>query len=169
MVVAMLVVGLLSTDVFLPIPSSVVSTLAGSQLGLGWATATSWIGLNLGAGLGFFVGRRWGRPMAERLAGHEELERMWPLADQFGAILLVFTRALPVLAEATVLLLGLQRLAWRRFWPPVLLSNLGIAIGYAWMGSRAASQEWLPLALSLSVALPLLATWAVKRRLAGRA
>lgn len=162
-VVAGLVVGILSTDVFLPVPSSLVSTLAGSQLGLLGATFASWLGLNLGAAVGLAVGRGWGRAFAERLAGRDELERMQPLAARLGASLLILTRALPILAEATVLLLGVQRLPWRKFWPPVLLSNLGIAIAYAWMGSQAAENEWLPYALAVSVALPLGATWLVKK------
>ena len=43
-IIALTVVGLLSSDIFLPVPSSVVSTFAGSQLGSLWGTAISWVG-----------------------------------------------------------------------------------------------------------------------------
>src|ERR1700752_3185157 len=60
--VAAAVVALLATDVFLPIPSSLVSTLAGWQLGALGGTAASWIGMTLGAAIGFAVARRFGQP-----------------------------------------------------------------------------------------------------------
>ena len=48
-VLAALVVGLLASDILLPIPSSVVSTAAGAQLGIVVAVAASWIGMTAGA------------------------------------------------------------------------------------------------------------------------
>jgi membrane protein DedA with SNARE-associated domain len=163
--VAALVVGLLGTDVLLPIPSSLVSTLAGGQLPAWVAILASWTGLNLGAAVGFWAGRTGGRALAERLADPSDLQQMQRVAQPYAATALVVTRALPILAEATVLLLGVQGIAWRRFWPPVLLSNLGIAIAYSALGHYAGQQEWLAVALSISVALPLLATWWIRRRL----
>jgi hypothetical protein len=55
-----------------------------------------------------------------------------------------------------VLLVGMHGLSWRRFLPPVLLSNLGLAIAYAWFGQFAERHQWLPLALAVSIALPVL-------------
>jgi uncharacterized membrane protein YdjX (TVP38/TMEM64 family) len=158
-----LVVGLLSTDVVLPIPSSLVSTLAGSQLGTVGGTVASWLGMSIGAGIGFGVARRWGRPVARRLASDEDLHRLDDLARQYGGAMLVVTRALPLLAEATVLLVGLHRLPWWRFWPPILLSNLGIALAYSFFGEVAARNQWLPAALGVSLGLPILMAVAVRR------
>jgi hypothetical protein len=61
----------------------------------------------------------------------------------------------PVLAEASVLLLGMHGLSWRRFLPPVLLSNLGLALAYAAFGELAEKYSLLPLALGVSIALPV--------------
>jgi uncharacterized membrane protein YdjX (TVP38/TMEM64 family) len=162
---ATLVVGLLSADVVLPVPSSLVSTLAGSQLGTLGGTVASWLGMSLGAGIGFGVARRWGRPVARHLASDEDLRRLDDLARRYGAAVLVVTRALPLLAEAAVLLVGLHRLSWWRFWPPVLLSNLGIALAYSFFGELASRNQWLPVALGVSLGLPLLlaaaARWVV--------
>jgi uncharacterized membrane protein YdjX (TVP38/TMEM64 family) len=162
--IILLVIGLLSIDVLLPVPSSLVSTLAGGQLSLGTATLTSWVGLNLGATLGFGLSRTYGRAIAERMAAPADLDRMQRVSDRYATGALVLTRGLPILAEAMVLLMGIQRLPWRRFWPPVLLSNLGLAMGYSILGHYAGRHHWLPVALSVSVALPLLATWWYRRR-----
>jgi len=168
LLVALGTVAVLSTDVFLPIPSSIVSTVAGAQLGIVPATAVSWLGMTLGAALGFALARSWGRPLAERLAGPDDLARLDHIAERYGVWLVVATRALPILAEATVLLMGTMRLAWRQFWPAVALSNLGIALVYSVLGHLARSQGEIPLALAASIALPLLAT-AVARWLLPRA
>lgn len=158
-----LVVGLLSSDILLPIPSSLVSTLAGSQLSVGVAALASWLGMNLGAAMGFGVSRRWGHRIASRLVHADDLARMEAFGERQAAWVLVLTRALPILAEAAVVWLGAHRVGWRQFWPPVLLSNLGIAIAYSWLGHWAADREWLVMALSVSVALPLLVTIGLRR------
>ena len=49
--VAAVVIGLLATDIFLPIPSSLVSTLAGWQLGRSAEPLASWLGMSLGAAI----------------------------------------------------------------------------------------------------------------------
>jgi uncharacterized membrane protein YdjX (TVP38/TMEM64 family) len=161
-VIAAGTVGVLSLDVLLPVPSSLVSTIAGAQLGIVVGTAITWLGMTFGALLGFGLARLLGRPLAERFSDAEDLSRMDRLAATHGAWILVMTRALPVLAEAAVLVLGTTLLDWRRFLPPVVLSNLGIAAVYAVLGHYARQQEALPLALAASIAVPVLATGVVR-------
>ncbi len=156
-VIAIGTIAILSSDILLPVPSSVVSTVAGAQLGILAATAASWLGMTLGAAIGFVLARTCGRPLAERFSSLEDLQRMDWLATQYGDWILVGTRALPVLAEAAVLFLGATRLPWRQFWPAVMLSNLGVAAVYSVLGHYARSQGELPLALAASIALPVLA------------
>lgn len=151
-----LVVGLLSTDIFLPIPSSVVMTLAGGQLGRWLGTLTAWLGLSLGAAAGFALARRWGHRFARWFTKEDDLKRMASLNNRFGPLILMLTRAMPVFAEASVLIAGIHQLPWRRFLPAVLLSNLGIAIAYSVFGEYAARQNSMPLALGISILLPVL-------------
>ena len=154
-IVTLIVVSLLATDIFLPIPSSVVSTLAGWQLGAVGGALASWLGMNLGAVIGFVLARWWGQPLVVWLTRPDDLARTNRLAERFGPLLLVLGRGVPVLAEATVLLCGMHGLSWRKFLPPVLLSNLGLAVAYAVFGEVAERYHWLPLALAVSIALPV--------------
>lgn len=162
-VTATLVVGLLSTDILLPIPSSVISTMSGWQLGWWQGTLATWTGMNLGAIIGFAFARRWGHKFAGWFSKEEDLERMKTLSDHYGPTILVLTRALPVFAEASVLIAGIHTLSWRRFLGPVVLSNLGIALGYAAFGDYAEQHQWLPLALGVAVAIPILVAAIAKR------
>jgi len=164
--VAGMVVGLLATDILLPVPSSVVSTFSGKMLGFWGGTAASWLGMTLGAALAFGLVRAWGRPLARRLTGPEELERLDALSARFGPLVLVLARPVPVFAEASVILLASSRLSWWRFAVAVSLSNLGIAAAYAILGDTVQ----LPVALVASIAIPLLAAalarwcWPAKER-----
>jgi uncharacterized membrane protein YdjX (TVP38/TMEM64 family) len=161
--IALATVALLSSDILLPVPSSLVSTVAGSELGIVAATAASWLGMTAGAVLGFALAKTWGRAIAARLASTDDLDRMDQLGRHFGPSIVVMTRALPVLAEAAVLLAGVTQLSWRWFLPAVMLSNLGIAVVYSALGSMARTQGELPLALAASIALPILATTIARR------
>lgn len=154
--VATWVVALLGTDILLPIPSSVISTLAGQQLGAAYGTLCSWLGMNISAVVGFGLARCCGR----RWLSQDDDQAARQLSRHFGRMSLVVTRALPVLAEATVLHAGLTGMSWQNFLPPVLLSNLGISAAYAWLGQQAQSPELLALTLGVAAAAPLLlATW----------
>lgn len=159
-----LVIGLLSTDILLPIPSSVISTLSGWQLGWWRGTLATWVGMNLGAIIGFALARRWGKPFALWFSKEEDLERMRIVSDRYGPFVLVLTRAMPVFAEATVLISGMHQLAWRRFLPAVVFSNFGIAVAYSAFGDYAEQHQWLPLALGIAIAVPVLVA-AVAQRL----
>ncbi len=158
-VVAGVVVAGLATDVFLPVPSSMLSTVAGNQLGFFAGTAVSWLGMTLGALFAFALARLFGRRLALWLSGRDDLARTDRLAGRFGPMVLVVTRPVPLLAEASVLLLGATDLPWRRFLAPIALSNLGIAAAYAALGNLVQ----LPIALAASIALPLLAAVVARR------
>lgn len=159
---AWLVFGLLASDILLPVPSSAVSTWGGAQLGAALGTLISWAGMSFGAVAGFGLARAVGPPLVRRLSSPDDLERAARLADRHGAWVIVLTRAVPLLAEASVLYLGLHAMRWRSFLPAVLLSNLGIALAYSALGDYAARYQALPTALAVSIALPVLLATLVK-------
>lgn len=161
--IALMTVGVLAVDILLPVPSSLVSTFAGSQLGVVAATAASWLGMTAGGVIGFYLAKTFGRPLAARLSTDDDLAQIDQLGRHYGAGVLIVTRALPVLAEAAVLVLGTTALGWRQFLLPVAVSNLGIALVYSLLGHFAQSYGELPLALAASIALPILAATIARR------
>jgi uncharacterized membrane protein YdjX (TVP38/TMEM64 family) len=149
--VALTVIGLLASDIFLPVPSSVVCAIAGNQLGTWLGTLVTWMGMNLGAILGFLLAKSCGAAVAGWFSRESDLQRAGTMAERFGPPLLALARGVPVLAEATVLWMGLHGLSWRAFLPPVLLSNLALALVYCAIGDFAG----LAIALAASVAIPV--------------
>jgi uncharacterized membrane protein YdjX (TVP38/TMEM64 family) len=147
---------LLALDVFLPVPSSLVSTAAGAALGFWPGAAVIWVGMMIGAGVGYIVGSAAG-PAASRLVGQDSLERARRTFDRHGMWALALCRAVPVLAEASVVFAGIARTPLLRFIIVMLLANFGIAVAYAAVGAYAMRIESFLLAFFGAIALPGLA------------
>ncbi len=96
-------VGLLVGDVVLPVPSSLVMLAHGALFGVGLGTLLSLLGTVGAAVAGVWIGRR-----SERLLGVPagERRRAQDLVDRWGAVAVVATRPVPVLAEAVVIMAG---------------------------------------------------------------
>lgn len=133
-VVAGAIFSLLALDVFLPVPSSLVSTASGVLLGFGGGAAVIWLGMMAGCGVGYAVGWR-GAGAARRLVGDDGIERAARLVSRYGDLTIVLCRPVPVLAEASVVFAGLVGAPLARFVRLTALSNLGIALGYAAFGA----------------------------------
>jgi uncharacterized membrane protein YdjX (TVP38/TMEM64 family) len=137
---AALSVGLLVGDVFLPVPSSVLMIGNGALFGVVLGTTLSLLGSVGATALGFFLGRR-GAPLIERLATPAQKARADALLARWGALAIVITRPIPLLAETTAILAGASPLGWGR----VLLAALGGAFPscllYALTGATSRSFE----------------------------
>ena len=152
---AWFVILILSTDILLPIPSSVISTMGGWQLGPLLGSITSMVGMTVGACLGYWLARWFGAPLARRLSRENDLLRAEKINNRFGPGMILVARGVPVLAEASVLLTGIHRLSWRRFLVPLLVANLVLSTGYSLIGYYAHEKQWLSLALTASIAIPV--------------
>lgn len=135
---ALVLGGLLSSDVVLPVPSSFVSTAAGGLLGFWRGTAVSWAGMMVGAGVGYLLGARAGAPVLHRMVGEAELARLNRAAERYGIWFLLVFRSVPVLSEASVVVAGAGRMPLGAFLTVTALANLGISATYAAVGASAA-------------------------------
>ena len=151
--VAAAVFSLLAFDVFLPVPSSIVSTGAGALLGFWGGAATVWTGMMAGCLLGYAVGQR-GSAAAGKLVGADGLERAAAIVRKYGDLTIVLCRPVPVLAEASVVFAGLVRAPFARFARLTLVSNLGIALGYSAFGAYSLSLDSFLIAFAGALVLP---------------
>lgn len=154
---AAVIIGLLAADIVLPVPSSVLSTFGGVFLGFPAGTAVSFVGMSAGCGIGYMTSRIWGRPMANVLLGSGEVARLEALFGRYGNWVLIGARAVPVLAEASVIVAGVGRCPPYRFAALTSLANLGISIVYAFTGAYASDVGSFGLAFVAALAVPLIA------------
>jgi uncharacterized membrane protein YdjX (TVP38/TMEM64 family) len=155
-VVAAVAVSALALDVFLPIPSSIISTICGSALGVTMGALVSGLGMSLSCLLGWYFGRRVGRAGAEQLVGERELRRMEQLFIRRGLAAVVICRPVPVAAEASIILAGMSGAALGRLMLVSTLSNLGISLVYATAGALAWESQSFFYALIAAICFPVL-------------
>ena len=131
-------VGLLIVDVLLPVPSSLVMIAHGTLFGLWVGAGLSLVGM-IGAGaLGFGIGRRGAGPLT-RAIGPDERARADRLLDRWGLVAIAVTRAVPILAETTVILAGTSRVRWPAALAAVVIGSVPVALVFAWLGAAAGS------------------------------
>lgn len=157
------VVALLALDVVAPVPSSVVATLAGAALGIAAGALASFAGLTLGCAIGYALGRTAGRGAAQVTLGEREVERLEAGWARFGDAFLILARAVPVLAEASVLFAGMSAMPRGRFLLLTGLANAGLSLVYASVGAWTLETPSFLLAFGCAVALPAAALLAASR------
>lgn len=163
-VVVPAVIALLALDVFLPVPSSLISAGAGALLGFWGGTLTIWVGMTAGCIVGYAVGALMaGR--ARQFIGDADLQRAGRLLDRHGIWALAACRAVPVLAEASVVFSGLAATRLRPFLLISSLSNLAIAATYSAVGHYALQVDSFLLAFLGALTLPALGMFVAGRLL----
>ena len=128
--------GLLIADVLLPVPSSLVMIAHGALFGVGVGTALSLVGSLGAAAFGFSLGRR-GGPLLSRLVSEQEKVRADAMLAKWGALAIVVTRPIPLLAETTAILAGASPMGWGKLILASLAGSFPAALLYALTGATA--------------------------------
>jgi len=148
-----IIITLLAVDILLPVPSSFVMLASGALFGVGWGSVVSLVGSIGGEWFGFELVRRFGAPVATRLVGHEDLQRLSSLMTRHGAAAVVATRALPVVMETMSVVAGLSAMPRRTFLGASLLGTVPVAVVYAWAGASSRDTGSLIPAIVMLIAV----------------
>ncbi len=162
--VASTIVALLTADVLLPIPSSLVAVAGGMLLGAVVGTLAGALGLTLGCVLGWSLARAVGPAGVVRIVGRSGLDRLRALTAAYGGPAVLAMRAVPVMAEISVVAAGAGGMSLRRLLAMCVPANLAIAGLYAVAGEAAVATGWSAAGLVVGLAGPAMAmVWASGR------
>jgi uncharacterized membrane protein YdjX (TVP38/TMEM64 family) len=150
------IVALLASDIFLPVPSSLVSTGAGALLGFFWGTVASAVGMTVGCVGGYLVGHRYGRRVATTFVAPDEIARAEAKLQAHGVLSLLLLRPVPVLAEASVISAGALRVPFTPACVAVSAANVAVSAWYAGIGASA-NKTGFVLVFAAALSLPALA------------
>ncbi|MEC9094163.1 MAG: VTT domain-containing protein [Planctomycetota bacterium] len=154
---SMAVIGVLASDLLLPIPSSAIITHAGLKLGPWLGAMVSFAGITLGAIVGFAMVRLWGAQKLRARMNPAETRWLQKLIDRFGIGITVVLRPVPIFSEASVLLLALGGMRFKTFLLWVSLSNasmVGVFTGFGAWATQGKIND--VLTLFISVLIPVL-------------
>jgi 3-dehydroquinate synthetase len=145
----------LATDILLPIPSSVLSIWAVINYGFISGFVLVWLGMSTACILGYLLGAGAGNRFLMRFFSTQDIHSAQQLTQRYGTGALIFSRAVPVLAEASVVAAGIARMPFAAFLRVTLLSNAGIALAYSAAGAWANASTSFILAFAGSIILPM--------------
>lgn len=158
-------IGLLVSDVVLPVPGTVVMSA------LGWIYGAVVGGLVAAAGsvcaglVAYGLCRAMGERAARRLLGDLDYEKGRILFARGGGWMVALSRALPILPEAVSCTAGLVRMPFGRFLVSLLCGSLPIGFLFAWIGAGGREAPGWSLVFSLLVPAVL---WGLARWLLGK-
>lgn len=150
-------IGLLSSDILLPIPSSAILAALGMLYGPAIGGAVGTAGMIVAGLLGYGLCRWLGRPLMLRVLDAGRLRGAERRLHRHGAWIIGLSRWVPVLAELIVFAAGLAGMPFRRFAAALALGSIPVGFFYAGLGHGGSEH---PLATLLAcLALPAL-LWA---------
>ena len=153
----------LAADILLPIPSTGVITIAGDSLGLAAGILICWLGMTTAVVIGYWLSRWCGTRFTNRFVQSSDFESVQSWQARYGASALMLLRPIPVLAEASVLVAGLYRMSFWRFFIATGFANLVMVAVFCCLGKWAGESGWLLLAIVLSLLAPLVGLFYLRR------
>ncbi|WP_010160528.1 MULTISPECIES: DedA family protein [unclassified Sphingomonas] len=128
----------------IPLPSEIIMPFAGYLVSVGrfnlfWAATAGAIGCNVGSIVAYEIGKRGGRPLAERwgrylLIGPGELDTADRFFARFGSIAVLIGRLLPVVRSFIAFPAGVARMPLIPFHLYTFLGSWPWCFGLAWVG-----------------------------------
>jgi membrane-associated protein len=179
--------GLLLENAGVPVPGETILILASvlsfntHELRLGWIIVVGTIAATTGDNLGYWIGRKGGRPLLERWqrffrVRDEHLSSAENLLARYGSAAIFFARFITGVRVIAGPLAGVLRMHWRRFaffnflgalvWV-VVVASLGYSFGSQWGRLLELMKEANWIILAVAAVAVVIALW--KRRRARRA
>ncbi|WP_294216795.1 DedA family protein [uncultured Sphingomonas sp.] len=134
----------------IPLPSEIIMPFAGYLVSTGrfdlyLAATAGAIGCNLGSIVAYEIGRRGGRPVAERwgrylLIGPGELDAADRFFARWGSIAVLIGRLLPVIRSFIAFPAGVARMRLVPFHVYTFLGSWPWCFGLAWVGMKLGSK-----------------------------
>ncbi|MCG6902797.1 MAG: VTT domain-containing protein [Rhodobacter sp.] len=158
-------IGLIASDIALPVPSTAVMAALGIIYGplLGGAIAAA--GAVIAGLIGYGICRMIGPRTAERLAGKQGFAQARTLFDRYGGWMVAGSRWLPILPETISFLAGLTAMPAGRYVVALLCGAVPLGFVFATAGHLGADS---PVLTMLICAVAPLVLWLILRPLMQR-
>lgn len=154
---------LLISDLFLPMPATIIMSALGYIYGPIVGGLVSFVGSFISGALGYWLCRLLGEKAAIKILGAKEYERNKNRSTKIGGWVVALSRWLPVFPEVVACMAGLIRMPSRYFYLALISGSLPLGFTYAFIGSSGV--EFPALAIGLSAGLPPVIWFLVSRTL----
>ena len=140
--VALILFGVLASDIFLPVPSCLLSAMCGAFLGLFSGFAVSFAAMTVSGLTGYLIGRT-ASPLASRMIG--DSAATLGKVNKLSPIMIFIFRPVPVLAECSCVYAGLMRYNFPKTFIWMSMGNAVVSLVYSFIGHIGrANDSFLP-------------------------
>jgi len=155
--VAGIVILLLFADLFIAIPTLTVIILSGYFIGFAYATAAALTGILLVGLCGYILSRYYGDVLLNFLLKDDhQREKAVQAFQKHGFVMILLSRAMPLLPEAVTCLAGMTQMPFRNFMLAWSISSLPYVLIATYSGSISSLENPNPAiysAIGISVSL----------------
>ncbi|WP_298773257.1 VTT domain-containing protein [uncultured Shewanella sp.] len=151
---AIFLILILSINVILPVPDNLASVFATSHFNHFLAPMIICIGLTISSMVGYWLGSTLHKITSQHKSNYPMTDKTKKSAHSASIIMLILFRAIPVLAEISVITAGIIRLPFKQFIWLIILSNIGLAFAYNQLGVLASSSHSILFLIIASTLLP---------------
>ena len=146
-------IGLMVSDLFLPIPASAIMSAIGSKYGFLNAFFINTAGLILSGLSAYFVSWAFSKKGSRFICSESELNEYSAFFDKWGGLSIIVSRALPILPEVTSLMAGFAGMNFKKYCLALLLGAAGVSLLYSWIGSSSAEEPLWGIAVAVTIPL----------------
>lgn len=159
--VALIVIVLLFSDIFIAIPTLTVCLLSGYFLGWQYGGLAASSGMLLAVTTGYWISRRYGtRLLLKIYKDPQKIADMRNLFSNYSISVILMCRAAPMLPEVVSCLAGANRMTFITFLKYQCISTLPYAFIAAYAGSRSTPMNPTPAILTaMGMTLALWIAW----------
>ena len=147
----------LTLDIVLPVPSSIVMYINGYVLGVFTGSALSLISLLVGAILGYFLGRLTSAGVKAKSDSTTEA-----IIAKYGAMAILISRGIPIISESVCIVCGFNKMPLKQYLLFNLIGYLPLCLLYAYCGNVGYDKNTFLLSFGFSVLLTVI-FWIVGR------
>jgi len=150
---------LLLVDLLISIPTLIVCMLSGYFLGFGLGAIASMVGLSLVGVTGYTMSRFFGPTLLMKVVKCEEqIGEMQRLFHRHGFVMILISRAIPMVPESAACMSGVTKMPFKRFALAWMLGSFPYALITAYAGSVSTVNDPAP-AIFTAIGMMLL-LWA---------
>lgn len=164
--VAIIVVMLLFADLFIAIPTLTVIILAGYFLGHAYGSLAALVGVFSAGGIGYILSRYYGdRLLKVLIKNDEQREEAIVAFQQHGFMMILLSRALPILPETSACLSGMTRMPFKKFSLAWALSTVPYILIATYAGSISSLENPKPaIFTAIGISLFFWSAWFIYHR-----
>ncbi|GEM_PF-454661 len=131
---------ILSLDVVLPVPSSIVMYLNGGVLGVALGSGLSLLSAVLTSVIGFYLGSFF-QKRGKAVPGNTETGQAETLLHRYGGLAILVSRGIPILSESIAITAGASGVSFRYYFLLNVLGYLPVVLTYGIFGSLGTSEN----------------------------